>query len=198
MYRFIETIRIEDGKVCNLNYHTTRFNQTRFAFWKNAPFINLEEVVLPPNIPSTQKCRIFYGKEIEDINYSPYSLRQVYSLQLLEDNKIDYAYKKADRERINMLFSQRGMADDILVVRNGYLTDTSIANIALYNGNEWVTPSLPLLKGTKRAELLDKHQIVEKAILLSQISDYSHIMLFNAMIGWKQMMIPLNNEHLWL
>ena len=29
MYPFIETIRIEDGQIYNLDYHTERFNETR-------------------------------------------------------------------------------------------------------------------------------------------------------------------------
>ncbi len=32
MYPFIETIRIEDGQIYNLDYHTERFNETRAAF----------------------------------------------------------------------------------------------------------------------------------------------------------------------
>ena len=51
-----------------------------------------------------------------------------------------------------------------LIVKDGYLTDTSIANIALYDGYTWFTPAHPLLRGTKRAELLNKQLIVEKDI----------------------------------
>ena len=36
MYPFIETIRIEDGQIYNLDYHTERFNETRAAFWKDS------------------------------------------------------------------------------------------------------------------------------------------------------------------
>lgn len=36
MYPFIETIRIEDGQIYNLDYHTERFNKTRAAFGKTA------------------------------------------------------------------------------------------------------------------------------------------------------------------
>ena len=36
MCQFIETIRIEDGQVYNLSYHTARMNRTRAAFWKEA------------------------------------------------------------------------------------------------------------------------------------------------------------------
>ena len=65
---------------------------------------------------------------------------------------------------MNSLFQIRQDKDDILIVKNGLLTDTSIANIALYDGNDWYTPLHPLLKGTKRAELLDKGVLKEKEI----------------------------------
>lgn len=99
-------------------------------------------------------------------------------------------------EELNALYAQKGMADDILIVRNGYLTDTSIANVALYDGDTWFTPAHPLLRGTKRSEFLDRQLIVEKDIPQICLKDYSHIMLFNAMIDWKHIILPINEKHL--
>ncbi|GAE23522.1 hypothetical protein JCM10003_3302 [Bacteroides pyogenes JCM 10003] len=36
MCLFIETIRIENGRICNLDYHAARFNRTRAAFGKDS------------------------------------------------------------------------------------------------------------------------------------------------------------------
>ena len=130
MCQFIETIRIEDGQVYNLSYHTARMNRTRAAFWK---------------------CRIVYGKEIKEVGYTPYQMRMVSSLRPVASDTIDYSYKSTNREELNDLFARRGKADDILIVKDGYLTDTSIANIALYDGHTWYTPAHPLLQGTKRS-----------------------------------------------
>lgn len=194
MCLFIESIRIENGLVCNLDYHVDRFNRTRAAFWGDIARINLSEFISPPELSGIQKCRIVYGKRVEEITYASYQVRGVSSLRLIADDLIDYTYKKADRKDLNSLFSQRGTADDILVIKNGYLTDTSIANIALYQRNTWFTPAHPLLKGIRRAELLEKRLIIEKDIPLSQIKDYSYIMLFNAMIDWGQIIIPINEQ----
>ena len=49
-------------------------------------------------------------------------------------------------------------------VKNGRLTDTSYSNIALFDGNRWVTPAHPLLKGTMRQSLIDKGLLKEKGI----------------------------------
>lgn len=151
---------------------------------------------LPNHWKVSGNARIVYGKAIEEITYVPYQRRKVSSLRLVTSDTIDYTYKSTNREELNSLYAQRETADDILVVRNGYLTDTSISNIALYDGNTWFTPSYPLLKGTKRAELLDKHLIQEKEILHTQLGSYFRIMLFNAMIDWGQIVIPIDEKHL--
>ena len=44
MCPFIETIRIEDGKIYNINYHTERCNRTRAAFWQDVADIDLGEM----------------------------------------------------------------------------------------------------------------------------------------------------------
>lgn len=191
MCLFIETIRIEDGQVYNLDYHTQRLNCTRAAFWKGVAPIDLNDVISFQNQSGIQKCRIVYGKEIEEITYTPYQIRNVQSLRLMTSDNIDYTYKSTDREALNSLFAQRGPADDILIIKNGCLTDTSIANIALYDGNQWLTPATPLLRGVKRAELLDKGIIAEREILVSELKKYSRMMLFNAMIEWGRMELKI-------
>ena len=146
MYPFIETIRIEDGQIYNLDYHTERFNRTRSVFWKDTVPLDLREYISPPVLNGIHKCRIVYGKEVEEVTYAPYQMRKVSSLHLIESDTINYTYKSTHREELNALYAQRGMADDILIVKDGYLTDTSIANIALYDGHTWFTPAHPLLQ----------------------------------------------------
>ena len=191
MYPFIETIRIEDGQIHNLDYHIRRMNNTRSAFWKEVTPIDLLQILNPPALPGIHKCRILYRKEIEEITYAPYQMRKIATLRLIHADNIDYTYKSANREELNTLFAKREGADDVLIVRNGLLTDTSIANVALYDGTHWCTPAHPLLRGTKRAELLFKQLLIEKDIHISQLREYSQIMLFNAMIDWESIVIPI-------
>ena len=193
MCQFIETIRIEEGKIYNIDYHTERFNRTRAFFWKESLPLNLSDYISIQGLTGRQKCRIVYQREIEEITYTDYQMRRVTSLQLISSDTIDYKYKKLNREELNHLFAQRRVADDVLVIKNGYITDTSIANVALYDGNTWFTPTEPLLCGTKRAELLDKRLIVEKYIPYTELAKYSQIMLFNAMIDWGELVLPIES-----
>lgn len=196
MCLFIETIRIEDGKVYNLDYHIERFDRTRAIFWKDSAPIDLRALISPQSLAGVYKCRVVYGKEIEEITYVPYQMRDVSSLRLVVADTVDYTYKSTNRENLNALYAQRKTADDVLIVKDGCLTDTSICNVALYDGKMWCTPSHPLLRGTKRAELLDKKIIVEKDIPQAHLGKYSKIMLFNAMIDWGCIILPVDDKHL--
>lgn len=196
MYRFIETIRIANGEICNLPYHDKRLNDTRAHFWKSSFPIRLADHIRPTSETGIVKVRVEYGEMgIEEINYSPYNMRRVQSLTILRSDTIDYTYKSTDREAINHLFELRGACDDILIVRQGLLTDTSIANIALFDGESWFTPRKPLLKGTKRAQLIEKGILYEKELRPEDLPSFSTIRLFNAMIDWGEQEIPVRNIH---
>lgn len=191
MCQFIETIRIEEGKAVNLAFHNYRFNRTRRdLFACNLP-INLADHIHPEQYTERTKCRVAYQEEVEHVDYQSYTLRPVKSLKMVTAEKLDYAYKSSDRQKLNELFRQKGEADDILIIRDGLLTDTSIANIALWNGTQWETPEAPLLAGTMRASLLGKGQIVPAVIRPQDLSRYSLIRVFNAMIGFGEIEIPV-------
>jgi len=113
-------------------------------------------------------------------------MRPVHSLRLVTCDEIDYSYKSTDRQCLNDLFAQRGGHDDILIIRDGLLTDTSICNVALWNGTSWITPARPLLCGTMRAYLLDKGLVQAEDIPVEDLPKYTRIRLFNALIGFGE------------
>ncbi len=189
MCRFIETIRIEEGKAWYLPYHNLRMNATRRTVWGQVPELDLSEFVHPESYRERTRCRIVYGREIEEVSYIPYHLRPVHSLKLIDCDEAEYSLKSIDRSLLDHLFARREAKDDVLIVRNGRLTDTSIANVALWNGTEWHTPSFPLLKGTHRQRLLDERRIVERDITVDDLSLYSRVRLFNAMISFGEIEI---------
>ncbi len=185
MCLFVETIRIEQGKACLSPYHNERLNATRRHFFPGCEPIRLENHLrLSPEM-NEMKCRVIYGKKgIKEITYAPYVMRQVRSLQLVRADDVDYSYKSIHRAALNELFDRRGTCDDVLIVKDGLLTDTSVANIALFDGTAWHTPAKPLLKGTRRASLIAEGIIKERNIIVTELSGYTRIRLFNAMIHW--------------
>ncbi|MDQ1268165.1 MAG: 4-amino-4-deoxychorismate lyase, partial [Campylobacterota bacterium] len=82
------------------------------------------------------------------------------------------------------LYAQRGECDDVLIVKNSLISDTTIANIAFFDSRRWVTPRAPLLKGTTRERLLRDGKIFEADIAINDLEKFSHVALMNAMIDF--------------
>lgn len=129
------------------------------------------------------KARIIYDSEIRKIEFVPYIMRPVQSLKLIQDNSISYKYKFQDRSNLDDLFAQRDKADDILIVRNGLITDTWYANIIFKRDDRWFTPDSYLLNGTMRQSLLDAGLIEETRIDPSDLKKYQSARLINSMLG---------------
>ena len=192
MSPFIETIRIENGRIYNLPYHNRRINETRRDVLHQTGTLDLSDYIHPGNYRERTKCRVEYGTEILKTDYAAYHIRPVSTLRLVAGDEAVYRYKSTDRSVLNRLFASRGTADDVLVVRKGWLTDTSICNIALWNGKQWITPSKPLLAGTKRASLLEQGEIATGDIRPDDLPAYSRIRLFNAMIEFGEIELPVD------
>lgn len=193
MSRYIETIRIEGGQIYNLPYHNRRMNETRRNIFQVAEALDLSAYIHPETCQGRTKCRVVYEQEIVEVEYAPYFIRPVSFLHLVEGNALCYRYKSTDRDTLNQLFAARGVADDVLIVRHGLLTDTSICNIALWDGERWLTPSCPLLQGTKRASLMDKGILFPSEIKVEDLKLHSRIRLFNAMIEFGEIEFPVGN-----
>ena len=210
---FIETIRIENGEICNISYHQQRMDKTRRDCVSNALPLRLEHLIrsffamermnthgvencdfVYTDLPKGRtKCRVVYSDVVKDISFSAYSIRPVSTLRLVCCDDIDYSYKSTDRSDLKKLFEQRGDADDVLICRNGLITDTSIGNVALFDGSEWHTPASPLLCGTQRQYLIDNGVIKERDIPASEISKYKKIAIINAMIPFGELEVSVEN-----
>jgi 4-amino-4-deoxychorismate lyase len=182
-----ETICVQQRQFSKLlPYHQARLNRTRAALWRGVAPIDLSSVLTVPDSIGSEKykCRVTYGPEIVSIEWEKYQPRTIQSLRLVESDRIDYAFKYKNREALNALHAQRGDCDDVLIVKNGLITDTSYANVAFFDGKNWYTPAQPLLPGTQRAFLLDQGVIIPKVIRLEDLSQYVAVKLFNAMVEW--------------
>ncbi|VAW30404.1 Aminodeoxychorismate lyase [hydrothermal vent metagenome] len=199
MCRVLETIRYENGRCQNLNYHRQRMNYTRKVLFGLGNEIALEKAVqqagkeqLILGNDGLFKCRVVYDSKIRDIRFLSYVLPQIRSLQLVKSDSIDYPFKYEDRSPLNRLFTLRGTADDILIVKNGLVTDTSFCNVLFFNGKQWLTPEQPLLRGTRRAALLEKEQIETAVIGVDDLHYFTKVRLINAMIRFEdQLDIPM-------
>jgi 4-amino-4-deoxychorismate lyase len=179
---FLETIKSIDGELYNLSYHQQRYESVLKSFEK-FDFKNLKNYLNPPS-DGLYRCRVVYTLDDISVSYIKYKKRNISSLKIIQDNTIEYNKKYLDRSILNDLYDKRGSCDDVLIVKNSFITDTTIANIAFFKDGIWFTPRRPLLNGTTRARLLDMKKIVEADIKVDDIDNYEGIALLNAMIDF--------------
>ena len=191
MFRFIETIRIEDGCPINLNLHQKRMETTIKHFWPGMEFPQLEDILsVWKKSCDILKARIVYDcNGIVEKSATPYTMRNIRSLRIVQDDAIEYTYKSSDRSTLERLHDMRGESDEVLIVKDGLLTDTSYTNIALFDGIRWLTPRKPLLNGTMRQKLLAEGKVYEADITPCEINRFDKIALFNAMIDLGRLVL---------
>ncbi|MDH5399977.1 MAG: aminotransferase class IV [Cyclobacteriaceae bacterium] len=190
MCLFIESIKVSQGKPGLLELHQERLDRTYNKFFPKAtPPCLRKMIALPDNLPINivYKCRVVYGKTIENVSYTPYVLRPVKQLKIVHADDLDYSFKYEDRKALQRLFETRGDADDVLIVKNGFVTDTSYANVVLFHPEAgWVTPQHCLLDGVQRQYLLRQGKIRAVPIREEDLWDYTEARIINAMITLEE------------
>lgn len=179
---YIETIKSVDGEIFHIEYHQERYETVLSSFGIDE-FKNLSEFLNPPKW-GVYRCRIVYDSTNISVTYHEYKKREITTLKLIFDNDIEYRFKSTDRDGIDSLFSQKDEGDEILIIKNLLITDTSIANIAFYKDGIWLTPKNPLLKGTTRERLLREGKVVEADIRVQELRSFSQVALLNAMVDF--------------
>ena len=192
MHQFVETIRIEGGKAINLSLHEARMNATRMHFVPHATPISLQKWLDDAPISDERiKARVVYDVDgVCETTFQTYKRREIQWLRMVEDNDISYTFKSTDRHKLDHLLALRDGCDEVLIVKNGLITDTSFTNVAFFDGHKWFTPAQPLLNGTMRQWLLLHGQLTEAQITPASIASFQRIMLFNAMIGAHELELP--------
>jgi len=179
---FLETICLLNAKVQNIDAHIKRMRQTAEYFRFDAPELPDLEVLLTSGMENFKvKCSIHYHNEISSISFERYIPKVIHSLKLVNASPA-YAFKFSDRRELNNLLNLREECEEVLIVRNGYITDTTYSNVVLQKGDELYTPHNPILNGTKRQKLLQEGTISEKVIRKESLKEYSRIYLINAML----------------
>ncbi|MDD4002503.1 MAG: aminotransferase class IV [Bacteroidales bacterium] len=179
--RFIESLKVVGGEFMNIELHQQRIDISSKIFSINKKIV-LKDINIPKsNNDLVQKCRILYSNDDLIISFSEYKQRKIESLKLVFDDSIDYSFKFEDRQPLKQLYDKREDCSDIIIVKNGLLTDTSFSNIILFDGENYFTPNSFLLNGTMRQKLLSDKRIIEKEIKYDELSNYNRIILINAL-----------------
>ncbi len=180
----LETICFLDGQAQHLQWHQVRLDEARWALWHIRTPLSLADALTPPAEfqHGKVKCRVLYDYRIHRVEWMPYIPARTHTLQLVEGSHLRYPFKYADRSEIRRMMALRGEADDILIVQDGLITDTSYCNVVCFDGQRYFTPAQPLLPGTSRARLLHEQRLDPADIRPQDLHYFQHIFLINAML----------------
>lgn len=190
----IESIRLENGNFLRLDYHQQRMDITILQLTGKENNIKLHEVLRMYSCPTDNlfKCRVVYRTAgIEKVEFIPYQVERLLQMRLVRHNQISYAYKFEDRSELDKLKPAEPQTD-IIISRNGVITDAIYSNLVFFDGKKWLTPAQPLLKGTMRQALLDAGIIHEEEILENHISKFKAVKRINAMLQFDDPALPVS------
>jgi 4-amino-4-deoxychorismate lyase len=188
---FIESIRVQDGMLCNLGAHIRRSSNTlqhHFGIAGELPFDELYASAfagMEGDGTGLYKLRVVYGREVVSVSLLPYQEPVSITLKAVECDNIDYSFKYEDRSGLAALLQHKGDCDDILIVKDGLVTDTSYGNIVYEMDGELCTPASPLLKGTRRELMLQEGLLRERDLPYGELCKCSAFYMINAMLDMK-------------
>lgn len=191
MYRFIESIKVEDQKAYLLDLHQKRINATFDHFGNGDSSIDLEKMFkdLQHDEDGLYKWKITYDldKNVRT-QMIPYAIPKTTDFALVVNNDIDYSFKFEDRTSLEKM-KAKSKAQEIMIVQNDHITDTSFSNLLFFKNKEWFTPTTFLLNGVQRQHLLKNKKIKETEITTKNIREFTHFQLINAMNDFDDMFI---------
>jgi 4-amino-4-deoxychorismate lyase len=194
MSLFLETIKIQDGELQHPDLHLQRIHNTCLEYYGKKKHLGTMRDHLnlsAKNRLEKTKLTIRYDLDDQFFSSTAYAIKKIETLVLIEDNELDYHLKYTDRKILEKYARMAGLENEAVIIKNNRITDTTYANLALWNGSEWHTPLYPLLKGTKRQLLLQSNQIVEQDILVTDLMRYQKVSLINAMLELGELEIMI-------
>lgn len=186
MYPLFESIRIDSGTAPLLEYHQRRLEAAfMHHFQKKCPW-QLKHLVPQSTSTSRMKWRFSYNATDYNSELLPYRTKSIRSLNCIEIGDFNYPLKWTDRTFIDQSYQDKGDADDVLFLQNGWLRDTSYCNIALFDGQNWFTPNPPLFKGVERQKQLEHNKLIAKQIHWREIPNFESFVLINSLRPFEE------------
>lgn len=193
MESLLETFCVADGQILNAQYHAAR---VAWSTGESSPMARMLDALQAQIAAQGATC----GKWRATVEYSlagvkevrmiPYKVPNIAWLQLSRIEENIYAKKWADRSRLNAYKSPLATGVEPLFILNGMTADTTFTNVVLEREGRLFTPTTPLLRGTKRAQLLATHTVEAVPVRAEDIQRYQFVHLINAMLDPGDLVIP--------
>ncbi len=182
MEKLIETLLISKLEIQNIVFHNERMNQARARLFQLETLLDLAKIIDLSNleININYRCRVVYDKNgITEVIITPYQEKKIKILKIIDIDQYQYNYKWLNREFLHRLLDRNPEADEVIMTKNSFVTDSTIANLAFWDGDNWFVPNTPLLKGTKREKLMTEKMVTAIEIKIEDIKKFKKIALIN-------------------
>lgn len=195
-YPLFESIAFRQGKFLLKDYHLQRMKRSCITLYGSFNHADIFDKLPIPEFEDNilYKYRIVYNENDFKVEFVPYIPKYIKTIKIIEANGIEYSLKYTDRSAIERLKAAWSEYDEILITQNGFLCDTSIANIVLSEKGKLYTPDTCLLEGVQRAYLLDQKIVEQRSVHIDELRNYDFIIPVNALNGLKNAQrIPVRN-----
>jgi 4-amino-4-deoxychorismate lyase len=189
-----ETLKWVDGRVHLIDFHQKRLARSLVIVGNDhhcVPSLESHIQAYPGPENGVYKCHVTYDAtgNLFSPNYVAYQPRMIRSLVCREASRIDYSLKWEDRSDLQCIGSDLSCDEEVLILRDGWITDTRYSNVVFGDGSEWVTPETYLLPGVKRAALLNRGLVRSIPMRVDDMKRYPYCSLINAMLDPGEVMI---------
>lgn len=185
-YPFVETICLIDGKPRLLRYHNRRLNHTRKMIFGSTDFIDLADYIPQKSHSGKQKLRVLYNERILSVKATDYQIDEIEKISAVTiDSSFSYTYKSSNRAYFAQLLDEHN-AQDLVLIQNNLITDTTYCNLIFFDGHRWLTPSQPLLEGCMRQNLIENHGILPVIIRTEDLDKLVSFKRINAMRSFDE------------
>lgn len=187
---FLETLKLSDGAVSNLQYHQSRIEKTAVSFGADPSFLPvLTDILSYIKLPSCglYKIRLLWTLDGHfESEVSQYARRRIKTVRIIDAGKVSYMFKFADRSVLPLPSDY--CCDEVIMAEEGMITDSTFSNLCFSSdGIKWYTPDTCLLDGTMRRSLLDSKAIESTPISVGDLVKYRKVAFINALNGISDM-----------
>jgi len=192
--KLIETMRVTvSGEVYLLERHLERLSRSAkfFSFEYDRRKVHDEIVKAVPADGLPLCLRLTLSREgVLQFEIRPlpprYASRLILSTVRVDTTDVSLYHKTTNRGVYDQARQEcDAETDAILANERGEITETTVANVAVFRDERWVTPHLScgVLPGVMREELLARREIVEGVIRSEDLMDGERVRCFNALRG---------------
>lgn len=181
-----ETIKTVDSQPWALSRHMRRALNT--ARRNSQPFASEENIriavseVIAANPFSIGRLRLLFGSDgslrathQEYVELTETAKLNVRTMSVLKSGIIEKRYPYSRNLSLLAEAKSAGFDDSLLLNENGFVSETTIANLVFNLNGEWVTPPLSdgVLPGVMRALLIEKAGVLVRQISTDELSEIS-------------------------